>query len=91
MIFSKDLRNVVKDLYASVNTIEHKISNIQFGVEVPDTVDCEVCGCRVRKEYAKQGKSEVRTRRGYLHFAWQNIEFIYTPFFCKRCAPEDKK
>lgn len=92
MIFLKKLRNVVKDLFERVNTIEKRISNIQCGVEVPDTVDCEGCGCRVRKAYAKRGKSEVRIKEQYFTFrGYQDVEFIFTPFWCKRCAPEDKK
>ena len=97
MIFFKKLRNAVKDLYARVNTIEQTILNVSYGVEVPDTVDCEICGCRVRKEYAKKGKGEVRIKKQYSPFLRvtdgysEDVEFIFTPFWCKRCAPKDEK
>jgi hypothetical protein len=92
MIFFKKLRNIVKDLYVRVNYIENKISNIQYGVDIPGTVDCEGCGCRVRQEYAKKGKSEVRIKKQYHPFfgCMKDSEFIFTPFWCKRCAPKDE-
>lgn len=52
---------------------------------IPDTVDCETCGCMIRKEKAIRGKSKIMGvpplwRTPY----WE----LYTPYYCRRCAPK---
>lgn len=76
------------DAEKRLKVIETKVSNI------PETVDCEICGCMVRKEVAVKGKSEVRERFNgrlfSLFFIHAEDEYLYTPYFCKRCAPKDR-
>jgi len=44
------------------------------------TLDCDICGCIVRKHIAVKGKAEIR-----------NTDYIFTPYYCKRCAPKEGK
>jgi hypothetical protein len=59
--------------------------------EVTKTIDCESCGCMVKKEKSVKGKSEVRTKPIYCDAGFVlriEEEEIFTPYYCKRCAKE---
>lgn len=43
-----------------------------------EIVDCETCGCMVKKELAVKGGNVVKK------------DFDHTPYYCKRCAPVKK-
>ena len=48
------------------------------------TLDCEICGCLVRKNMAVKGKAEIRNYAN-------KTDCIFTPYYCKRCAPKEGK
>jgi len=54
-----------------------------------ETINCETCGCMVRKDIAIKGKAELKEKfnigiAGY----FETYTYMYTPYFCKRCAKE---
>jgi hypothetical protein len=55
-------------------------------------VECEVCGCLLKKETARKGEAEIRLKKtaptqieGY----HENEEYIYHPYFCNVCCECD--
>ena len=60
-----------------------------------DFVECEVCGCLLKKTTAIKGKSEVRDRSIEMAFEHgyyipHKREYIYTPYYCKIHQPKTK-
>jgi hypothetical protein len=57
-----------------------------------ETVDCEICGCMVRKAISFEGSSEIRHRVEWVNTVVVslpiNTEFIYHPYFCRGCFNE---
>lgn len=95
--FSKALR---KDLekYASGGIVEQDLVKMAIDYIHAETVDCETCGCMVNKSIAVKGKSEIRncapliiTLDGHDYAgSYPTVEYIHTPYYCKRCAPKKK-
>ena len=73
----------------------------------PETIDCDTCGCTIKKELAVRGESRVQVEYEWAHEVWKRYcgpsvsnmglfapntrEVVYTPHYCKRCAPTAKE
>ena len=53
-------------------------------------VECKVCGCRLNKSTAIQGKPEVRVMFNLFTYPISREE-IYHPYYCKVHAPKTPK
>lgn len=93
-----------KELRKKVDTELHEISNITKNIEIEinkkmdklDLVECEKCGCLLKKETAIKGKSEVREEKSYImsyndaKFYEKNPkEYIHIPYYCKVHKPKN--
>ena len=58
--------------------------------EIGDIVSCESCGCLLKKETARKGKPEIRTRK-QCGEGTDTAEFIYHPYFCNKCGDETEE
>lgn len=66
-----------------------------------DLVECEKCGCLLKKETAIKGKSEVRLRKIPFGTTWVNTtcefcpekeeEYIHEVYYCKIHKPKNNK
>ena len=70
------LKKMIDGVNLRVNNAHDIISNMQTAV------DCKECGCTIKSHLAINGKSEIGG--GY----WGEPEYIYTPYYCKRCHKE---
>lgn len=95
MFFSK-LKDKVSSISLRVSALENDKAL------VISTVDCEVCGCMVKKLIAVRGKGVIKQIEpsyefglptlGYiLSFMNMESEYLHTPYYCKRCAPKAEK
>ncbi len=91
-----------KDILGWIGTIRGDLQNHirQYHTDIPPAVECEECGCLLKKGTAIQGELEVRRERKEhldevgLHFRgywFTDEEYIYTPYYCKIHAPKEKK
>ena len=53
-------------------------------------VECEVCGCLLKKETARKGETEIRVRKtsNIKECRIDNEEYIYHPYYCNKCDDE---
>jgi len=55
-------------------------------------VTCETCKCLVYRKDSSIGKQEIRSREEMTHpfgLYSQTISYIYTPYYCGKCAPKN--
>ena len=87
-----------KRINAQIEKLEQEIKNLQSKIlSTPDLVECETCGCAIKKETATKGESIIK-KYELPYFMMRSCfrdedteEHIHTPYYCKRCAPKDKK
>ncbi len=100
-----DYKSVLEDRTKEQNEIAKTIKeNHDKWVKEDDrnaVIDCEICMCMVRKEKAVKGKAVIKKR--YYGQPWlkptldrlgydtQDAEYLYYPYYCKRCAPKEKR
>lgn len=54
-------------------------------------VDCETCGCQIKKENAIAGEPFIRQRGRWVDNSYYGSEdYIHYPYYCKKCAPKKK-
>lgn len=60
-------------------------------------VECEVCGCLLKKATARKGKDELRYRpinvftiAPVVLDPWPEEAYVYTPYYCKIHAPKEE-
>ena len=87
----KSLTADVKRLFTVTRGMDGRIlSHVSNGHIT--TIECEVCGCLVRKVIAHKGKREIRKVRTGLGGTFEtNKEYIYTPYYCKSHIPREGK
>ncbi len=95
-MFHKSLEKRIEDLekrvdYVNLTVCPSKISS-------SSVVDCETCGCMISVNKAVKGKSEIRIKKGQWEptfiggcMLMPDQEYIYTPYYCKRCTSKEKK
>lgn len=69
-------------------------SRIEKQVQTVSLVECAKCGCLLWKDSATniRGKPEIRQKRGQSYYGGCYTEdYIYYPWYCKRCAPKEKE
>ena len=70
-------------------------SQIEKQVQTVSLVECAKCGCLLWKDSATniRGKPEIRQRKvSYYDGSYiQDEDYIYYPWYCKRCAPKQKE
>ena len=79
MFFNK-LKRRVRTIEANISFLIIKVNSYLEDC----TCDCEICGCIVRKSMAVKGKAEIRNYAN-------KTDYIFTPYYCKRCAPKEGK
>jgi hypothetical protein len=92
------LRRFLFPYYYACGLIDRRISD---AAPKDNTVDCETCGCMIRKEKAVRGASIVRrmyeryeplmqalTREDRIMVGLDFREELYTPHYCKRCGKD---
>jgi hypothetical protein len=51
-------------------------------------VECETCGCLLKKDTAIEGKKTIEQKLSYDKiFSMQRIDYIHTPYYCRKCKP----
>jgi hypothetical protein len=59
--------------------------------EINSFVDCDSCGCLIRRDVSIKGTPEIR-RPSYMDipgiYITNEKEYIFYPYFCKRCGKE---
>jgi hypothetical protein len=85
-MFNKKINNLI----ARVAWLEKRLElteKVQIATPIYEFSDCEICGCMVRKKNAVKGKSELKEDTDF----WHKQEYIFTPYYCKLCAPKGRK
>lgn len=94
-MFNKKIKERIKKLEDDIKRIELKI-----GGYIDSFISCEICGCTVNKCNAVKGKSTIERNYKYYSrpFTWsflrdkeEKSEEIREHYFCKKCAPKNKK
>ncbi len=87
-----------KELQKQIVELKEDIENRVKKNNLPDLIDCQICGCCVRRSVAIKGKSEIRIHTVFSPYnqaiCWphsQEEEYIFTPFYCKRCSPVEEQ
>ena len=81
----------VRGIYKSIQEVKNSVDDIGILVE------CETCGCLLRRWKAIKGKSSIRTQYQPDYDSnivlnqpmTKQIETIYTPYYCKVHAPKE--
>ena len=88
---SKDNKAQHKNIFAIIHKeMDDKISRLPA---FPELVECDVCGCLLKKETAIRGQSRVKEPELYnlyghsIQFGTEQIEEVY---YCKKHAPKVK-
>ena len=81
-----------------VEQLQEKIIDLQKQINAiprpPEYVECEICGCLLKKDTAFKGNPEVRqklTPTYNLYYPPYLEDYIFYPYFCKTHIPKEKK
>lgn len=93
-MFGRKLRVRLNEIQMELNALQSKVSQVNQHT----SFDCETCGCMISKDKAIAGEDQVWTRIEYNVYlpngGWmpqREVKFIHTPYYCKKCAPKEKK
>jgi hypothetical protein len=85
MTWWKKDRSEVNNIYDEMRALRESLNKIG------EIVQCETCGCLLRKSMAIKGKSVIHSHKEPVPHAFyysggqleREVEEIYTPYFCK--------
>jgi hypothetical protein len=86
-MFFKKIKKNLQELQEKIDTLaRHTIRD-------DDLVSCESCGCLLYKNKAVAGEAEIRKADSIWFSGFQvchhhSEKYIYTPYYCRFCAPE---
>lgn len=95
-------RKFIREIVNELEDIKLRLVRVENNAITDEKITvCSQCGCIIRWD-AIRGKSEIRTREVHETSQFQFIylsqiqtkkteEYIYTPYYCKKCVPADTK
>ncbi len=104
-MFGSKLKKRVEELEQRVRYLSSQETNnfLRFSecIKKDEIVTCETCGHLFLKENSVKGTNALRTRKERrpngmtglygAYFYEIEVEYIHTPYFCRRCAPKENK
>jgi len=82
-----------KEFRLADNSVRIKALEIEH-LLIPETVECEKCGCLLKKETAFKGPGEIRRKESRVDetfHRWADyIDYIHYPYYCKVHKPKVK-
>jgi hypothetical protein len=85
-MFESTRRKIERMIFSQITiAISDHFERCHLKPTPPKQYTCETCGCLIAPEFAVAGEKEIRQKKFYVE------DYIYTPHYCKACAPKGKK